>query len=159
MSRAQWILIFTLAASFYDAGTIWMTQFGWRLWPYVAPADFAVYHDAWWSMIKPVIFPVAALAFIGSILLIWWRPDGVEGSLVWINAGMQLAVYILTAIFWGPWQAQTHYARLPDGSLDPVYQRVMSTHWIRAALISANAVLVLWMMIQHLSHRGRGNVS
>jgi hypothetical protein len=40
VNRSQWILVTTFAASFYGIGNIWMTQFGWRLWPYVAPDDF-----------------------------------------------------------------------------------------------------------------------
>ena len=80
MNRAQWILIASFAASFYNVGTIWMTQFGWRLWTYVAPSDFERYHLAWWAMIKPVIFPVAAIAFFGSIAMLWWRPAGVSAA-------------------------------------------------------------------------------
>lgn len=51
MNKSQWILLTTFAASFYGVGNIWMTQFGWRLWPYVAPNDFGVYHNAWWAML------------------------------------------------------------------------------------------------------------
>ena len=54
VNRSQWILIITFAASFYSVGNIWMTQIGWRLWPYVAPDDISAYHNAWWAMIKPV---------------------------------------------------------------------------------------------------------
>jgi hypothetical protein len=155
VNKAQWTLVATLAASLYDVGTIWMTQFGWRLWPYVAPGDFGAYHEAWWAMIKPVIFPVGAVAFFGSIALIWWRPEGVTAAPVWLNVVLQVATYALTAAFWGRWQAHTHYAKLPDGSLDPMYLRGMSTHWIRAAIITANGLLALWMMIEHLSSRSR----
>ncbi len=150
MNKAQWALLITFAASFYSVGTIWMTQFGWRLWTYVAPADFAAYHAAWWSMIKPVIFPVEAVAVSGSIAMIWWRPEGVDAMSVGINVALHLIVYALTAAFWGRWQAQTHYARLPDGSLYPMYARVMSTHWIRGILVTANGLLPFWMMIEHL---------
>jgi hypothetical protein len=47
-----------------------MTQFEWRLWTYVAPADIGAYHNAWWAMIKPVAFPVAGVAVLGSIALV-----------------------------------------------------------------------------------------
>jgi hypothetical protein len=153
MNKAQWILMTTFAASFYSVGTIWMTEFGWRLWPYVAPSDFAAYHAAWWAMIKPVIFPVAAVAFFGSIALVWWRPEGVTATPVWLNIGLQLATWILTATFWARWQAQTHYARLPNGSLDPMYVRNMSTHWIRATVITLNGLIVFWMAVEHLSSK------
>lgn len=155
MNKAQWVLLTTFAASFYGVGNIWMTQFGWRLWPYVAPADFGAYHNAWWAMIKPVIFPVAAVAFFGAFALIWWRPAGVTAALVWLNVGIQVLIYALTAIFWGRWQAQTHFAKLPDGGLDPMYLRSMSTHWIRAALITLSGFLVFWMVAQDLSRNLR----
>lgn len=155
MNKAQWILMATFAASFYNVGTIWMTQFGWRLWPYVSPSDFNAYHLAWWAMIKPVIFPVAAVAFLGSIALVWWRPEGVAAPLVWINLALQVATYATTAIFWARWQAHTNYAKMPDGGLDPMYTLTMSTHWIRCAIITANGLLVFWMLVEHLSGRSR----
>jgi hypothetical protein len=151
MNRSQWVLILTFAATLYGVGNIWMTELGWRLWPYVAPSDFDAYHKAWWAMIKPVVFPVAAVAFFGAIALIWWRPDGVSSTAVWLNAVIQVLIYALTAIFWGRWQAQTHYATLPGGGLDPMYLRGMSTHWIRAILITLSGVMVFWMLVEDLS--------
>jgi hypothetical protein len=155
MTKAQWILIITLAASFYGVGNIWMTQCGWRLWTYVDPADFGAYHNAWWAMIKPVVFPVAGVAVLGSIALIWWRPEGVTATPVWLNLALHVATYTGTAVFWGRWQAQTHLAKMPDGSLDPTYMRAMSTHWIRSLLITLNGLAAFWMMVEHLSSRSR----
>jgi len=155
MTKAQWILIVTFAATFYGTGNIWMTQFGWRLWTHVDPKDFPAYHNAWWAMIKPVIFPVAAVAFFGAIALVWWRPAGVTALPVWLNLGLQVLVYVLTAAFWGRWQAQTHFARLPDGALDPMYLRAMSTHWIRATLITLSGLTVFWMLVQNLSTQAK----
>lgn len=151
MNRQQWVLITTFAATFYGVGNIWMTQLGWRLWPYVAPADFGAYHNAWWAMIKPVVFPVGGIAFFGAIALLWWRPEGVSALSVWVNIGLQVLIYALTAAFWGRWQAQTHFAKLPDGTLDAMYLRSMSTHWIRATLITLSGFVVFWMVIQDLS--------
>src|SRR5215472_7037833 len=135
MNKGQWVLITTFAATFYGVGNIWMTQLGWRLWQYVAPGDFDAYHHAWWAMIKPVVFPVGAVAFFGALALIWWRPAGVTAAPVWLNVVIQVLIYALTAALWGRWQAQTRFARLPDGALDATYLRAMNTHWIRATLI------------------------
>ncbi len=153
MNKAQWVLVVTFATCFYNVGTIWMTQFGWRLWPYVAPDDFSAYHAAWWAMIKPVIFPVAAIAFFGSFALIWWRPAGVTAAPVWLNVVMQVVTYTLTAAFWGRWQAQTQFATLPHGGLDPMYLRSMSTHWVRGAMITISGLSTFWMVVQHLSNK------
>jgi hypothetical protein len=153
MTKAEWALLATLAASSYDVGTILMVQIGYRLWPYVAPADFDAYHAAWWRKIIPVIFPLAGVALAGSFALIWWRPEGVGAASVWTNLALQLITGALTGAFWARWQAQTHFAKLADGSLDPTYARIMSTHWLRVALITAQGVVALWMMVEHLSAR------
>jgi hypothetical protein len=153
VNKAEWILTIAFAASVYSVGTIWMTQMGYRLWPYVAPGDFGAYHGAWWADIKPIVFPLASIAFFGCIAMIWWRPEGVKPGVLWFSIGSQVATYVLTAALWGRWQAQTHFARLTDGSLDPMYARIMNTHWIRAALITVNGLAMFWMMIEHLSSR------
>jgi hypothetical protein len=72
-----------------------------------------------------------------------------------MNIGLQVLIYALTAVFRGRWQAQTHFARLPGGALDPMYLRSMSTHWIRAALITLSGLLVFWMVVQDLSSQAR----
>jgi hypothetical protein len=64
-------------------------------------------------------------------------------------------MYALTVAFWGRLQAETNFARLPGGSLDPTCGRVMSAHWIRAALITANGLAVFWTVVQHLTNRVR----
>ena len=97
--------------------------------------------------------PAGQVAFFGSIAMIWLRPAGVTAAPVWLNVALQVATYAATAAFWGRWQAQTHFARLPDGSLDSTYLRTMSTHWIRAAIITLNGLVVFWMVVQHLSIR------
>jgi hypothetical protein len=156
MTRAQWILMTSFAASFYNVGTIWMTQFGWRLWTYVRPEDFEGYHLAWWAMIKPVIFPVAAVAFLGSIGMLWWRPAGVPAMALWLNFALQVLTYATTAAFWGRWQAKTHFAVLPDGSLDAMYALAMSTHWIRCVIITINGMVIFWMIIENMRGTGHG---
>jgi hypothetical protein len=40
--------------------------------------------------------------------------------------------------------------KLPNGSLEQLYIRAMSTHWIRATLITLNELAVFWMVIWHL---------
>ena len=46
---ALWVQMVSLAASCYNVGTIWMTQFGYRLWAHIKPGEFAEYHRSWWE--------------------------------------------------------------------------------------------------------------
>ncbi len=147
VNKSQWVLVLTLAASCYSVGTIWMVQIGYLLWPYVAPGDFKPYHQAWWFKLIPVVFPVAAVALCGAFAMIWWRPEGVTTSTLWLCLGSQLASYILTGMFWGRWQAQVRFARLPEGSLDPLFTKIISTHWLRVALLTLSGLAACWMMV------------
>lgn len=153
MSKAQWMLLLAVAASSYSVGTIWMVQTGYRLWPLVGPAEFGVYHRTWWLRLIPVVFPVAGVALLASVALLWWRPPGVSAAAVWCSVGLQLLSYLLTAFLWAPWQARTSHARLPDGSLDPTYALIMDTHWIRVALLTASGLVSLWMLAQFMASR------
>src|ERR1700730_1646748 len=112
MRSRQWLLLLTLAAAFYDVGTIWMVQLGYWLWPHVAPADFGHYHGSWAVGILPVIFPAAGVAFAGSIAMLRWRPLGVPAWAVWLGATLQVVAWGLTAVLWGPIQANLHFATL-----------------------------------------------
>jgi hypothetical protein len=53
---------------------------------------------------------------------------------------------LLTAIFWGPWQA-----KLSKDSAGPksVYlDKILRTHWVRTALINAYALIMLFGAIK-----------
>ncbi len=115
-----WVQIITLAASCYNMGTIWMTQVCWRLFAQVGRGDFPAYHRAWWfgrRGIQPVVFP-------GGLLVTAW---------------------VSTAAWWGRLQGQLEYVRQEDGTLNPLYQRLLATHWLRVALFTASALLQIAM--------------
>jgi hypothetical protein len=128
---AQWTLLLMFAASFYNVGTIWSPQMGWRLWPYVAPGDF---RHIPWRVVEDD--QASRLPCRGDCIPRITRADLVATGGSWDGANLaerwvQVATYVLTAAFWGRWHARTYYAKLTDGSLDPMYERAMSTHWIR----------------------------
>jgi hypothetical protein len=63
--------------------------------------------------------------------------------MAWASAAfaMLLASHLLTAVMWGPWQAKL--SRDDRGSGSPYLAKILSTHWIRTALINAYAFLLL----------------
>ncbi|MGI8691034.1 MAG: hypothetical protein ACR2M3_20835 [Thermomicrobiales bacterium] len=155
MNPGEVVLLITLAASCYSVGTIWMVQVSWRLFAYVGPAEFPDYHRAWWlgpRGIQPIVFPLAGLAFLGSVAEFRWRPSHASVAAVWLSLTLQVLAYVLTAAWWGRWQAQLHRVRLDDGSLNPLYQRLLSTHWLRVALLTAAAAPQFWMAVRSLRY-------
>ena len=153
MNAAQWVLLLTVLFSWYNVGLIGMVQVSYRLWAYVAPMDFHAYHVAWWygwRGIQPMMFPPAGFAALGAIALLWLRPSGVPLAGIWLGIGIQVLIWLLTGIIWAPWQMQFRQ-RLPrqsDGTLTPLYLRLLTTHWLRVGLITAFALVMVGLLVQ-----------
>jgi hypothetical protein len=140
-------LLLNLALGFYNVGTIWAMEVDiFRSWKLVRPEDFRVVQDAHWKKLPYWIFAPVGLALIGSIILLWHHP---AGSPVWAILGTplcQLTSLILTAVFWGRWQAKL--SRDPLGSRSPYLGKILSTHWLRTALITASGgLLLVWAIL------------
>jgi len=83
---------------------------------------------------------------LGSALMVWLRAPGVPSWAVWCGLALQAALLLGTAIWWGPLMARLE---APDGGLLPGrYRLMMASHWLRVAIVTAYAALVLWMLAQ-----------
>jgi hypothetical protein len=141
----RWLLLLNLAAAFYNVGSVWLAQLNWQLWQYVGQTTFGAYHGAWFRGIWWAIFPLAGLALIGVCAQIKWRPPRVPPWAVWLELGLHLTYIAGTIFWWAPGQANLHDAVLANGALDPHYQILVLTNWLRVALITAAGLLELWI--------------
>lgn len=147
---ARWVQIVSLAASSYNVGTIWMTQFGYRLWAHIKPGEFAAYHRSWWEGwggIQPIVFPFGIIGTLGSLAQLRWRSARVPRWLIWLNVMLQILSWLLTGVLWAPLQARLQQTRREDGKLDKDYQWLMRSHWLRVALFTGCGVLQFWMLV------------
>ncbi len=135
-------LLANLALGFYSAGTIWAHEIDiFRSWRLVCADSFHAIQRAHWRKLPYWIFAPVGLSLLGAIILIWYRP---AGSPVWGIAGVlgcQALSLVLTALFWGRWQAKL--SRDPLGPKSPHLHWILATHWVRTLLINASAVLLL----------------
>jgi hypothetical protein len=147
MNASQWLLLVTCALSLYGAGQVWLVQLSsYRLWTYVGEREFQAYHAAWWQSIWGVILAPAALLIVCAILMLRWPAPGVPAWSAWLGGALQIALLLGTAVWWGPLMARLE---TPSGALSlERYELLMHTHWIRVAIVSAFALLVLWMLAQ-----------
>jgi hypothetical protein len=98
-----------------------------------------------WRKLPYWIFAPIALALLGSVVLVSYHPIGSPGWAVWGNLGCQSLSLILTALFWGRWQAKL--AKDPLGSESPYLKKILATHWVRTLLINAYAFsLLAWVL-------------
>jgi hypothetical protein len=147
MNRSQWLLLATCALSIYSVGNIWPVQVSsYRLWQYVGPREFHAYHLAWWHSIWGVILAPAGLVFFGALLMFWWRAPGVPRWAVGVGFGLQMALLLGTALWWGPLMARLESA--DGGLLTERFRLLLVTHWLRVAIVTAYGLLTLWMVAQ-----------
>ncbi len=145
---SKWVQLISLATSCYNVGIILMTQLDYRLWARVGSAEFEDYHKAWWygwGGIKPLSFPSGIVASLGALAQLRWHSPHVPSWLVWFNISMWIQAWVMTVIWWGRWQAQLKQTRQENGAVDPLYHRLLTTHWLRVALFAASGFLQFWM--------------
>ena len=138
-------LLLNLTLGFYNVGTIWAMEVDiFRSWKLVG-TDFHKVQEVHWKKLPYWIFIPVALAFISSVVLVWYHP---LGSPVWAIWGVFLAQAlsaVLTAIFWGQWQAKL--SKDARGSQSPYLTKILKTHWVRTLLINIYAfILLIWVL-------------
>ncbi len=141
-------LIVNLAIGFYAVGIVWANEIDiFRSWQYVHDAaDFrAVWHAHWVKLWSWALIPVS-LEFAGSIVLIFFHPAGSPAWAIWGNFTCQLASIVLAGFLWERWQAKLY--KDPLGSKSPYLAKILKTHWMRASLTTAYAMILLaWVLI------------
>ena len=139
-------LILNLAIAFYNVGTIWAMEVDiFRSWKLVGTENFHTVQEVHWKKLPYWIFTPVGLALIGSVLLFWYHPDGSPVWAIWGVFLSQTLSLILTAIFWGQWQAKL--SKDPAGPKSLYLAKILKTHWVRTFLINASAVIMLiWAM-------------
>jgi hypothetical protein len=143
-------LLLNLALAFYNVGTIWAHEVDiFRSWKLVPAEAFHRLQTVHWHKIPCWVLLPVALSFAGSVTLIWYRPANSPAWAPWTALGCQLASHILTAIFWGRWQAKL--SQDPLGPASPYLARILSTHWLRTLLINAYGFILLIWTIKSLS--------
>ena len=143
-------LLLNMALAFYLVGAIWAHEVDiFRNWQVLDPTNFHRLQILHWRKLPYWVFAPLALAFIGSVALVWYHPAGSPVWAIWGNLFCQIVSHILTALMWGPWQAKL--SRDMTGGKSMYLIKILKTHWIRTFLINAYGLILLVWAIQVLS--------
>ncbi len=143
-------LVLNLAIAFYNVGTIWAHEIDiFRTWKLISdPKIFHTVQETHWSKLPYWVFIPVGVALLGSLTLFWYHPDKISTWEIGFAFGSQLVSLILTAIFWGQWQARL--SKDENGNASVYLQKILRTHWIRTALINIYGLMLLYMVVQVL---------
>src|SRR6185503_8251939 len=143
-------LVLNLALAFYNVGTIWAHETDiFRTWKLINdPKIFHKVQEVHWKKLSYWVFGPVGLAFVGSFILFLYHPDQVFTWEIAIAFGAQLVSHVLTAIFWGPWQAKL--SKDETGSSGIYLEKILKTHWILTALINIYELMLLYMTVMIL---------
>lgn len=131
-----------LALSFYLVGAIWAHEVDiFRSWKLIDSKDFLRVQEVHWRKLPYWIFTPLGLALMGSTALIWYHPAGSPSWAIWGNLCCQVSSLLLTAFFWGRWQAQLSKDSAGPNSI--YLSKILRTHWVRTALVNAYALIML----------------
>jgi hypothetical protein len=139
-------LLVNLALAFYLVGCIWAHEVDiFRNWRVLDPDNFRRVQVTHWRKLPYWVFTPLALAFAGSVVLVWFHRPGSPSWAIWGNLACQLVSHLLTAVMWGPWQARL--SRDDAGGRSVYLDRILRTHWIRTLLITAyGGILLGWVL-------------
>jgi len=142
--RSTEFLLLNLALAFYNVGTIWAHEVDiFRSWKLIRRDDFHRVQELHWRKLPYWVLAPVGLAFAGALALIWYHPAGSPAWAIIGTVASQACSLLLTALFWGRWQAALSTDE--RGAESPYLEKILSTHWIRTTLINANgAVLLAW---------------
>jgi len=144
---AKIFLLANMALAFYLVGAIWAHEVDiFRSWKLVDANSFHAVQRAHWEKLVYWVFIPLGLALLGSVGLVWFHPSGSPSWAIKSNLGLLVSALFLTTIFWGRWQM-----KLSEDSAgrDSIYlDKILKTHWVRTALVSAYGLVMLaWAIV------------
>ncbi len=152
MQTPNLILIANLVSSCYMVGLIWMVQVvHYPLFAKVGPEQFVAYQTSHQSLTTFVVGPPMLIEFLTAVLLIWYRPTGVPGGLIYAALAVLVVVWLSTAFV----QVPCH-EKLTRGFDVATYSQLVVSNWIRTIGWTARGLLVTWMLICVLRSVERG---
>ncbi len=137
-----WTLLFTLAFTLYMTGIIWSMQvLEYPLFAKVGHDEFLSYHAAHNRTLPFLVILPSVLVLVSAVLLLWIRPSSIPLWSVVLVIGLNVAVLISTAVG----QAPLHAKLDREGFSAEVISTLVRSNWIRTALWTINALLLLGM--------------
>ena len=138
------LLLAQTASTLFMTGVVWIVQtVHYPLFALVGRDRFGEYAREHQRRITPVVAVAMPVEAATAVLLLFATPAGVDKGLLVLGAILLLPIWLSTALL----QVPAH-RRLSAGFDDRVASRLIETNWLRTALWSARAALILVVLAQ-----------
>jgi hypothetical protein len=136
------LLLIHAASTLFMTGLIWFVQIvHYPLMARVGREGFAGYEQLHSSYTTLVVGPPMLAEMATALLLIGSPPQRIPATAVWLGAGLLALIWASTWLLQVP-----QHGILSSGFDADAHRRLVQTNWIRTALWSVRAILVLWML-------------
>ena len=143
--------IITLALTLYMSGMIWSMQIlEYPLFALVGPKEFPAYHQRHNRGLPFLVIIPSVGAFLSAIALIFTRPARLPFWASIVIAALDLLIMIATAAR----EAPLHGKLDREGYSATLIRQLVLGNWIRTALWTVNAILLLVLTAQFVSAAG-----
>ena len=149
MSTPHVILLLNALSTWFMVGLIWLIQ--WVHYPLFASVGDELYpnyqrlHE---QFITIVVFPPMVVELVTAIMLLSYRPEGINRYLVGVGLALVITIWISTAFL----QVPCH-AKLGEGFHAETHRYLVNSNWIRTIAWSLRGILsgwFIWQLIQPL---------
>ncbi len=144
MDLSTFAFVGQLATTLPLVGLIWLVQVvSYPLFARVGQPDFPAYHEAHSRLITYVVAPLMLGEITCATLWIVQSPHVAPRSAVWAGALLAAAPWAVTMFISVP-----QHARLARGFDTRAHHVLVATNWMRTALWTARAAMLLWLVAE-----------
>jgi hypothetical protein len=144
-----WILLMQVAATLAMVGLIWFVQVvHYPLFARVGRSEFQDYEIAHQRLTTWVAAPLMLTEVSTAVALVWFRPTGVSGWLVWTGVALAAGIWLMTY-----WVQVPQHAKLAVAYDVRLQRSLVAGNWYRTIAWSGRGLLVLAMLAQTLTDK------
>ncbi len=141
-----WIVLMQVGSTLAMVGLIWFVQIvHYPLMAQVGQENFLRYEAEHQRLTTLVVVPLMLSELLSALMLLWCRPEAVDGGLVWGGLLLVISIWLVTFTVQVP-----QHARLMISFDTAVHRSLVRGNWIRTAAWTARGGLVLAMLEQLL---------
>lgn len=135
-----------LATTLLMTGIIWFVQVvHYPLFSRVGRDGFAVYESLHSAATTWVVAPLMIVELVTALLLCRWPPAALPLSCLWVGFALAVAIWLATFFLSVP-----QHTLLAAGFNEEAHHALVATNWIRTALWSVRALLLLYLVARQM---------